>query len=140
MFRVEPYALWLGHAGDCRDVASLFEAGIRASVQLAIEEPPVALPRDFIVVRIPLYDGSDNSADNLQLAVNTVQQLLTSKTPTLVSCGAGMSRSPAIAAFALARIENRTPAQSLEMIQSRHGTDVSATLWHDLQTCLNWTK
>ena len=37
----------------------------------------------------------------------------------------GMSRAPAIAAFALARIEQRSPAESLEQIRSRHGTDVS---------------
>jgi Polymorphic toxin system, DSP-PTPase phosphatase len=137
MIQIEPHLLWLGHAGDCRDVAKVLDAGIRAVVQLAIEEPPAQFPREVIFVRIPLHDGSDNSADDLRLAINTVEQLLSSKIPMLLCCGAGMSRSPAIAACALARIYGQSPTECLQQIQGLQGTDVSVTLWQDLLTCLS---
>lgn len=137
MFQIEPDLLWLGHAGDGRDVARVLDANIRAVVQLAFEEPPVDFPRDVIVIRIPLYDGGDNAAVNLQLAVHTVEQLLTAGVPTLICCGAGMSRAPAVAACALAHISGKSPAECLQSIRTHHGTDVSATLWHDLLASLD---
>ena len=135
MIQLEPYLLWICNAGDCRDATKVLEAGIRAVVQLAIEEPPTQFPRDVIVVRIPLLDGSDNSLDTLRLAVTTLQHLLTTKVPTLLCCSAGMSRSPAVAACALARINGRAPTESLAQIQSRLGTDISPRLWQDLLAC-----
>lgn len=137
MIRIEPHLLWLGHAGDCRDVTKVLDAGIQAVVQLAVEESPVLFPREVIFVRIPLHDGSNNSPDSLRLAVATVQQLLVANTPTLLCCSAGMSRSPAIAACAIARIHTQTPTESLAYIQSRHGTDISPRLWHDLLACFS---
>jgi hypothetical protein len=132
MIQIEPFLLWLGHAGDCRDAARILVAGIEAVVQLAIEEPSVVLPREIIFVRIPLYDGSGNNADTLRFAVRTVEDFLAAKVPTLLCCSGGMSRSPAIAAFALARTNGQTPAQSLEQVRGRHGTDISPALWQDL--------
>ena len=76
MIQIEPHLLWLGHAGDCRDVAKVLDTGIQAVVQLAIEESPASFPREIIFIRIPLHDGADNSFDILRLAVATVQQLL----------------------------------------------------------------
>ncbi|MEX2139469.1 MAG: dual specificity protein phosphatase [Pirellulales bacterium] len=137
MIRIEPFLLWLGHAGDCRDRERILEAGIDAVVQLAIEEPPVVLPREIVFVRIPLYDGSGNSPDVLRLAVKTVEHLLAAKVPTLLCCSGGMSRSPAIAAFAIARSSGQSPAQSLEHVRGWHGTDVSPALWQDLLACVS---
>ena len=75
MIQIAPYALWLGHAGDCRDLAKVLLTGIRAVVQLAMEEPTVQFTRDMISLRIPLNDGAGNSAGDLRLAVTTVEQL-----------------------------------------------------------------
>ncbi|HEY2838589.1 MAG TPA: protein phosphatase [Pirellulales bacterium] len=135
MNRIEPYSLGLGNAGDCRDATKALNAGIRAVMQLAIDEPLAHFPRETIVIRIPLYDGSGNSADDLRLAVTTLEHLLRTNVPTLVCCSAGMSRTPAIAAFALARIEARTPQDSLERLRVHVATDVSATLWQELLAC-----
>jgi hypothetical protein len=137
MIQIEPHLLWLGHAGDCRDAAKVLDAGIRAVVQLAIEEPPAQFPRDIIFVRIPLHDGSDNLPDTLRLAVTTVQHLLIANTPTLLCCSAGMSRSPAIAACVLARINEQAPTESLAHIQRLVGTDISPRLWMDLLDCFS---
>lgn len=135
MIQIEPHSLWLGHAGDCRDASRVLSAGIRAVVQLAIEEPPAQFPREIIFVRIPLHDGSDNTADSLRLAITMVQHLLVTRIPTLLCCSAGVSRSPAIAACALARINEQTPTESLAQIQILLGTDISPALWRDLMPC-----
>ena len=59
--RIEPYQLWLGHAGDGRDIARLVDTGIEAVVQLAAEELPIALPRELVKLRFPLLDGPVNT-------------------------------------------------------------------------------
>jgi hypothetical protein len=46
MHRIEPFPLWLGHAGDLRNPALLFASEIRAIVDLAANEPfSAASPR-----------------------------------------------------------------------------------------------
>ncbi len=125
--------LWIGNAGDLRRVREVLDAGIRAVVELAWEEPPPALlPRDLIVCRFPLLDGTGNSEDMLRLAVGCVQRLLESNLPTLVACGSGMSRSPAVAAIALARWQGRPAEAVLEEIVSTGPHDVAGDLWADL--------
>jgi protein-tyrosine phosphatase len=136
MVQIEPYLLWLGHAGDCRDAHKIMDTGIEAVVQLAIEEPPAHLPREIMFVRIPLHDGSENSPELLRFAVKTVEHFLASNVRTLLCCSAGMSRSPAIAAFAIARTGRQTPAESLAQIRRHRGTDVSPKLWQDLLGCI----
>src|SRR5476651_2269367 len=101
MRQILPHALWLGHAGDGRDYHRVLETGIQALVQLAAEEPVLELPRDLIYCRFPLVDGSGNDKKLLRLAISTVSDLLEMKVPTLVICGGGLSRSPAIAAAAI---------------------------------------
>ena len=34
--------LWIGNAGDARNAAAVLAAGIRAVVDLAMEQPPIA--------------------------------------------------------------------------------------------------
>lgn len=136
MIRIEPHSLWLGNAGDCRDAAKLLDAGIQAVVQLAIEEAPARFTREVICLRIPLNDGSENAEATLRLAIHTVEELLRSNIPTIVCCGGGMSRSPAVAACALARLNHELPEHTLAHLQGHVHTDVSPQLWHDLLACL----
>jgi protein-tyrosine phosphatase len=132
MIQIQPFLLWVGHAGDCRDIGRLGDAGIEAVVQLAAEEAQTGLPRDMLVLRIPLHDGAGNNPARLRLAVEVVSQLLTDKTPTLVCCSAGASRSPAIAACALALFQKRPPSECLKTVHSFRSTDLSPGLWQDL--------
>ena len=69
MIQIRPHPLWLGHAGDCRDVSRLADVGIESVVQLAAEEPCANLLRDMLAFRVPLVDGSGNSPVRLRLAV-----------------------------------------------------------------------
>ncbi len=132
MKQIEPHLIWIGHIGDARDVATILDNGIEVLVQLAIEETPVAVPRDLVSVRIPIYDGPNNNRSNLRLVIQVVADLIRRRRPTLVCCSAGMSRSPAIAAIALAIVERKDPMECLTAVRAFVPTDVSPGLWHDL--------
>ena len=124
--------LWIGNALEARDLTRVLELGIEALVDLAIEEPLASLVRELTYCRIPLLDGAGNPPEKLRLAVETVSSLLRAKTPTLVACGAGMSRSPAIAAVAIAKVEKADPNEVLRRIVAGFPHDVSPALWREV--------
>jgi protein-tyrosine phosphatase len=99
--QITPFPVWVGHAGDGRAFRKLFDLGIRAVVQLAAEEPAIQTPRELVYFRFPLMDGTGNDLELLDLAIRSVASLIRKGILTLVCCGAGMSRSPAIVAAAL---------------------------------------
>jgi hypothetical protein len=132
MRQIPPYSLWLGHAGDARDVRAVLDAGIFAVVDLALEEPPVHFTREVAYFRIPLIDGAGNPPWLSRAAINTVAMLLQNNTPTLVFCGAGMSRSPAIAAAAISIVKDECATESLKFVANVHGCDVSPGLWSEV--------
>ena len=132
MTHVEPYPLWLGHAGDGRNVSAILDNQIQAVVQLAMEEPLLTLPRELIYLRIPLDDGPSNDRVQLRLAVESLVLLLRVNISTLVCCSAGASRSPAIASFAIATRDGKSPSECLLAIRKQRGTDISPGLWHAL--------
>jgi hypothetical protein len=135
--QVIPYWLWLGHAGDGRDYPAILDTGIRAVVQLALEEPALQPPRDLLYCRIPLLDSLGNRDDTLFLAVRTVADLLRRRVPTLVCCGGGMSRAPAVAAAALALVEQAPPEECLRRLaEQHHPTDVTPGLWNEINELL----
>jgi hypothetical protein len=124
--------LWLGNALDARDPRALFDVGIAAVVDLAYEEPPAQLPRSLAYCRIPLTDGAGNDPKLLRLALDTLQSLLSTGVPTLVACGAGMSRSPCIAAAALAVYHGASPDETLRSLLEHEPHDVSPAFWNDV--------
>jgi protein-tyrosine phosphatase len=134
MTHITPYTLWLGHAGDGRDLREIHEAGIRALVHLAAEEPADQPTRDLVYCRVPVTDGPGNDPNLLRLAVEITAFLLEHATPTLVYCGAGMSRSPAVAAVGLASVKQQEMDACLRELNSHRPFDVSPGLWNDLRT------
>jgi hypothetical protein len=133
MRQVPSYPLWLGHAGDGRDVRQILDAGIKAVVQLAIDEPAPQLTRDLLFFRFPLVDGSDNHYHVVLLALGSVAHLLKMRLPTLLCCGHGMSRTPAVAAGAIAILEGIDPDDSLKRITTGYPADVTPGLWMDVK-------
>ncbi len=132
MDQVHPHLVWIGHAGDGRNHEAFLERGIRAVVQLALEEPPLAPPRDLVYLRFPLHDGGGNPRDVLEAAITAVAGLIALEVPTLICCAAGISRAPALTAAALARAGDDDPAACLALVlQSRRG-DVSPRLWAEI--------
>ena len=116
-----------------QDWRRLYDAGIRAVVQLAYEETPTLLPRDFVVCRFPLLDGEDNEPALLRAAVFMVTQLLEQRFATLICCQAGLSRSPAIAAAALTRLTGEPFAVCLDQIGSHHPWKIHPALFTQVQ-------
>jgi hypothetical protein len=131
--QISSHLLWLGHAGDGQDYRRVLDAGIQALVQLAAEERTLDAPRDLVYCRFPLVDGPGNDTKLLQLAITTVANLLEMNVPTLVVCGAGMSRSPAVAAAALAVVFQESPDQWLTQVTQHFPADVAPALWHDIK-------
>jgi protein-tyrosine phosphatase len=80
-----------------------------------------------------LLDGAGNNLAILRAAIRVTATLLTGGVPTLVTCGGGMSRSPAVAAAALASIQGR-PVEEALLNLAHHGPhDVTPGLWTDLK-------
>ncbi len=132
MRHVSPYSLWIGNAGDVRSVAELMDARIRAVIDLAANEPIAALPREIVYCRFPLFDGADNERWLLRVAIDTISELLRANVPTLVACSAGMSRSPALAAAAIARVSGRDANECLLACVASGPEDVSPALWNEV--------
>ena len=132
MHRIQPEQLWLGHVGDVRNIREIYNVGIRALVDLAINEPLPELPRDLIYCRFPLTDGSGNAESLIRIAVETAAMLIQSATPTLVFCSAGLSRTPAIAAAALSLVRKQPLDECLKTLSQSLAHDVSPTLWQDI--------
>jgi protein-tyrosine phosphatase len=134
-------SLWLGTAIDARDITAVFDLGIVAVIDLAMEEPPIHYPRDIMYCRIPLVDGSGNRPEIIRAAVEVTASLIDSRVPTLVACGAGMSRSPIIVAAALTRVDGRSLEKGLEDITAGVARDVSTSLWAEVKAlCDKWTS
>ncbi len=133
MFQIPGEQLWLGNSGDVRDLRHLFGAGISAVVDLALDELPPPIPHELIYCRIPLVDGAGNSQGLLRLAIQATTVLLNAKVPTLISCSQGLSRSPAIAAAALATRDRVHPQDALRRIMDARHLDVTSGLWQDVQ-------
>src|SRR5262245_10068921 len=140
MRQIAPHALWLGHAADGEDFRNIFDAGIKAVVQLAAEEATIEMPRQLIYCRFPVIDGPGNRWKLLHLATTTVAGLLDNRVPVLVCCGGGMSRSPAIAAAAMAMVYKLSPDECLKKIAEHHSIDVVPALWNDVKSCLEPSK
>ncbi len=134
MRQIPHLLLWLGHAGDGQDFRRIFDTGIQALVHLAAEEPTVEAPRDLVYCRFPLVDGPGNDRKLLELAILTVANLLEKNLPTLVCCGAGLSRSPIIAAAAMALVSGQSADDCLKQVTEHCPADVSPALWEVAKT------
>jgi len=132
MHRLESRNLWLGHVGDLANVRIVLNAGICAIVDLALNEPVPKLPRDIVYCRFPLVDGAGNDPWILLSAIKMVAGFLKLEVPTLVTCSAGLSRSPAIAAAALSSITRHSPEDCLRQISEAVAHDVNPGFWNEV--------
>ena len=70
----------------------------------------------------------------------TVATLLGRGVPTLVSCGGGVSRSPAVAAGALALLHGGDPGEWLRRLAEHHPSDVSPGLWQEVAAAVGRSR
>jgi protein-tyrosine phosphatase len=136
MRKINGYHLYLGNLSDARNAASLNAADIGAVVDLAVNEAPAALPRELVHCRYPIVDGAGNPIWLLRAAAETVSALIRSGVPALIYCGAGMSRTPAIAAAGLILATGRTPDEALALACGDSPADVSPALWAEVQAAI----
>jgi hypothetical protein len=101
-------------------------------VDLALNEPVPTLTRELVYCRFPLVDGGGNPPWLVRAALEAVAGLVRAGVPTLVFCGAGMSRSPAVAAAALSLAFGEPPGACLDLVAGDGPHDVSAGLWREL--------
>jgi protein-tyrosine phosphatase len=132
MRRVGKHPLWIGTARDARDIRAVLDAGIEAVVDLAMEEPPIHPTRELIYLRFPLTDDDGNPRWRLRMAMWAVEELVGGGVSTLVACGAGMSRSPAVVAVVMSQFKGTRPEDELEALRSGGPVDVSPGLWQTL--------
>jgi hypothetical protein len=137
MYEIIPSRLWIGNVGDARDVRNVLNLGVEAVVDLACNELPVEVPRDIVYLRFPIVDGTGNSSKLVRLAIETTASIIKDRTPALVFCSAGLSRSPAVVAAALAVAEEIGLDESLKKIGLLVAHDVLPSLWNDVKAaCL----
>jgi len=137
MHQIKPYDVWVGHAGDGLAYPEVLDNGIRAIVQVAAEEASLQPPRELIFCRCPVLDGAQDDLEVLYLAIRCVEVLLRKGIPTLVCCSAGMSRSPAIVAAALALVLQVGLDDCLKRVTEHHATDISPGLLRDVVESLD---
>jgi len=83
----------------------------------------------MVYCRFPIMDGVQDDQGTLDAAIQVLVSLLKNQIPTLVYCGAGMSRSPAVAAAALSIVQGGSPEEKLKQIVAGRPHDVSPQLW-----------
>ena len=140
MHEIHSNLLWIGHALDVREPRALFDAGITAVIDVAYEELPAQLPRQLTYCRFPLNDGGGNDPSTLLQTLRTATDLLHSKTRTIIACSAGMSRSPTLAAFALAYYLSETPDDVIARIANIKSLELKPELWAEMLTAFNKLK
>jgi len=132
MRRIDGFPLWIGTARDARDIKLVLDNGIEVIIDLALEERPVSPTRELIYLRFPLLDGTGNPEWLLRIALDSLEELMRSSVQTLVACGAGMSRSPALVAAMIAQFMDIEPMEALVSWSSEGPYDVSPGLWQEL--------
>lgn len=132
---IYPDRLWIGNAADIRDPRILCDAQIEAVIDLAFEEVPAQPLRQMLYCRFPLNDGNGNQPFLIRQAIRTVRELLELPLRTVVGCSAGLSRSPTIAACALAEHLQEPADIVLARIGRIKATQVNPFLWSAALSC-----
>jgi len=94
--------LFVGTVDDAGATEKLRKRGITTIVSVIRGEPTDGYPADVTVVNVPMIDGPQNDLEQFQRAVKHVLSVFANDGSVLVHCSAGASRSPAVAATALA--------------------------------------
>jgi atypical dual specificity phosphatase len=111
--------LFVGTAEDAGNQALTGEYDIEVIVSLTHESPDDWFPSDLMVVRLPMKDGPQNDQQIFEQAVNRVLSRLRAGDKILIHCSAGASRSPAVAATALALYNEVGLETAFEQVTNR---------------------
>ena len=137
MNEIHSELLWIGNAFDVRQSRTIFDAGIAAVVDVAYEEPPAQVPRQLMYCRFPLNDGGGNDPVLLFQTLLTATNFIRAEIRTLIACSAGLSRSPTVAAFALAHHLDEDPDSVLSRIADIKALELNPDLWADMHVAFS---
>ncbi|MFB6102795.1 MAG: dual specificity protein phosphatase family protein [Haloplanus sp.] len=93
--------LFVGTLADAGNGSLLRDHGVTTIVSLTHRDPDGGFPAETTVVDVPMLDGPQNDLAAFARAVAAVRSRLDDGA-VLVHCSAGASRSPAVAATAIA--------------------------------------
>jgi len=133
MREILSHKLWIGNAADVRDVEQIMDSGILAIIDLAMEQAISSLPRTLVYCRFPITDGQQDSQSILRTAIETLVSFVQKGIPTLICCNAGMSRSPAVVAGAMAVLKGGYADEWLKKIVMGYPHDISPQLWQTVR-------
>jgi hypothetical protein len=126
--QITPYSLWIAHAGDLRDLDAWRNRGVHCFVDLAMAERPLSISREDVYARFPLHDGPGNPPWLLLAAARHIASLVSTATPAVVFCSAGMSRSPTLVAAALSLHTGTSLDKCLADVASSGPIDINPAL------------
>lgn len=113
--------LFVGTEADAGDQSLLQTHGIDAVISLTHSEPDTG---EITRVDVPMIDGPQNSYHTFTDAVQTVVSHLTDSHCVLIHCAAGSSRSPSVAATAIAHLTESTLNEAFnQILDQRPETD-----------------
>jgi protein-tyrosine phosphatase len=115
--------LFVGTLKDAGDEALIQEHSIVNIISLTHGEPNGGFSSDLTVENIPMKDGPRNDQQKFDKAVTYVLACLKTGDNLLVHCSAGASRSPAVAATALALYDEVRLEAAFEQV-SKHRSAV----------------
>ena len=95
-------SLFVGTIADAGRDSHLRKENIATVVSLTHSEPDTGFPESVTVTRVPITDGPQHDRAQFEAAVDAVLAALDSGESVLVHCSRGASRSPSVAATALA--------------------------------------
>jgi atypical dual specificity phosphatase len=111
--------LFVGTVEDAGDEALMCEYDVEAIVSLTHADPDDGFASGPTVVRLPMKDGPRNDRQVFGRAVSRVLSRLRAGETVLVHCSAGASRSPAVAATAIALYDDVGLETAFEQVADR---------------------
>jgi atypical dual specificity phosphatase len=116
--------LYVGTLTDAGDESVLQNYGIEKIVSLTYGDPESGFPDSVPVITVAMMDGPRNSKAPFQKAVDEVLSAMRDGKNVLVHCSKGASRSPAVAATAVAIVDGVEISKAFEQIaQQRSAVD-----------------
>jgi predicted protein tyrosine phosphatase len=107
--------LYVGTLADAGDRALLHEAGVDRVISLTHDTPETEYP----VSTYAMMDGPRNEQEAFREAVADVIAALERTETVLVHCSRGASRSPSVAATAVALHDERSIEEAFERIENQ---------------------
>jgi hypothetical protein len=123
MDRVGP-DLYVGTVEDAGDSELLGQAGVSSVVSLTFDGPDQGFPSGVDVFRSSMMDGPRCDRDSFESAVRETVSFLERGETVLVHCSRGASRSPSVAAAAVALHQSTGIDEAFQQVgESREAVD-----------------